>query len=179
MEVKERELKSVDTLDLNGEDKVKINVNVGLENKARSDIASKLSTVLSDTYVLLIKTQCYHWNVRGNQFYGIHHLTEQQYNNIFQAIDDIAERIRSLGFDAPGTIREFQSFTTLDEAKKGLSQHEMIADLVKNHEEISKSIDHAKEVADKGRDDATSDLMIERLRFHQKAAWMWRSLLER
>ena len=181
MEVKEKSksAKSLDTLDLNGGEQVKIKSDIGLEEKKMADIASKVGTVLADTYILLVKTQCYHWNIRGNQFFGIHNLTEQQYGEIFSAIDTIAERMRALGTDAPGTMMEFLSLSSLDEAKKGLSQQQMITDLLKGHEEISKNIDHVRQVAVASKDEATADLMVTRLRFHEKAAWMWRSFLER
>ncbi len=174
-----KKVKNVDKLDVNGDEKVKVALNTGIDEKSRSQIAKKLGKVLADSYLLMLKSHNYHWNVRGSMFKSIHEFTEEQYNDLFLAIDEIAERIRSIGFEAPGSFKEYTKLSSLKEADNPLSQEEMIADLVKSHEAIVASISEALDVSTKSDDEATADMMVGRLRFHEKTAWMWRSFLEK
>lgn len=165
-------------LKLNGKTDYKIAIDNGLAKKDRREIAESLQKVLADHYMLMLKTHNYHWNVRGREFYTIHNLTEEQYTNLFEAVDVIAERIRGLGYLSAGTFADFNDLSTIEEGNNTLGHEEMLADLIQSHEEVQRTLRPVLSLAaDKG-DEATADLMTERLRFHEKATWMLRSLLE-
>jgi starvation-inducible DNA-binding protein len=166
-------------LNLEKKETRKIKVNTGLEANDRERITKGLSKLLADSYMLLLKTHLYHWNVKGKMFHTIHEMTEEQYNELFVAIDEIAERIRALGFDAPGTFTEFNKLTSIQEGNGKASQEEMIADLLKSHESISRLCYEVIPVGEKAGDEVTVDMLIERITVHEKTAWMWRSFLER
>jgi len=157
---------------------IRISPNLGLGEHKRKEIADSLKKVLADSYCLLVMTQNYHWNVRGINFKVIHELTENQYLDIFKAIDDIAERIRTLGEDAPGTMTEFNELTSINLPNKELSDREMIVDLLESNETIVKTLRNALHPASEVNDEATADLVTERLKVHEKVAWMWRGHLE-
>lgn len=137
-----------------------------------------LMTYLANTYVLLLKTHNYHWNVEGSRFFSLHQLFEKQYQDLFEESDVVAERIRALGRKAPGSMRTFLKLATIREGdQEDLSEDEMIEDLMRSHEELSSElhtyIDHAEEDKDQG----TMDLFVQALRSHDKAVWMLRSHL--
>lgn len=140
-------------------------------------IIKKLSSFLADSYLTYLKTQGYHWNVRGPNFYSLHQLFESQYTNFFEAIDVIAERIRALGADAPGSFEQFRKLSDIEEATGVPTAEEMLADLSRDHQHLSKRARELIEVMEKAEDAATADLMTERLSFHDQAAWMLRSSL--
>ncbi len=142
-----------------------------------NDAAKILGQVLADSYVLLLKTQSVHWNVSGRGFVGIHTLTEQQYNELFAAIDEIAERIRALGYVSPGSLKEFSQITRLTDGVKGTTDEDMVRELVKAHRAMSASLREAIDAIDDLDDDATEDLLIARLQVHDKATWMWSAFL--
>jgi len=175
----------METLDIdkialeNKEDNFKLQLHTGISEKDRINIASGLSKLLADSYLLMIKTHCYHWNVRGDLFYTIHEMTEEQYTDLFSAIDDLAERIRALGFDAPGTIEDFSKLSFIKDAKNKAVEKEIIADLLQSHESIVRNIRPVLETAEEAHDDVTVDMLTDRLTIHEKNAWMWRSFLER
>ncbi|MDX5427443.1 MAG: DNA starvation/stationary phase protection protein, partial [Bacteroidota bacterium] len=102
---------SLKDVDLNGDTKRQIELNTGLEKEGRKQVSDLLGKALANSYALMVKTQNYHWNIRGLHFKSIHELTEEHYNELFEAIDDLAERIRALGFDAPGSFPEFNNLT--------------------------------------------------------------------
>ena len=108
----------------------------------------------------------------------MHDLTEAQYEDLFAAIDEIAERIRALGFDAPGSFKTYSQISKIEEAKSGISALEMAADLLSSHENLIRNMRDALAKADQHSDEVTVDLMTERLSVHEKAAWMWRSFIE-
>ena len=139
---------------------------------------SELQKVLSENYALYLKTQNYHWNVRGKLFRDVHLLTEEHYNNLFEAIDELAERIRALGFIAPGSFKEFANLTNIEPGDSNKSDEAMIADLFESHQQIVKNMRIVLNNADEVHDEVTVDMLIERLTFHEKAAWMFRSFLE-
>lgn len=153
-------------------------INSGIEEGKRQEIVEGLSKLLSDTYTLFLKTHNYHWNVTGPMFQTLHLLFEQQYNELFTAADTIAERIRSLGYPAPGSYAQFSKLTTIKEATGVPHAKEMIKDLVDSHETIARTARSIFPVADAGADEATVDLLTGRLDVHEKAAWMLRSHLE-
>lgn len=153
-------------------------INTGLNEKNRQSVAEKLSVFLADTYLLYLKTQNFHWNITGPDFYPLHKMLEEQYEQLANATDELAERIRSLDFPAPASFTEFLKLTQLKEASKKLTAKEMISHLLADHETIiregRKVIAHAQDV----HDEASADLIIKRLDEHEKTAWMLRSILQ-
>lgn len=137
-----------------------------------------LKVLLANTYTLYLKTQNYHWNVTGPSFIMLHEFFEKHYESLAEAVDEIAERIRMLGAEAPGSFQEFLTLKTLDEAKKGLNATAMINDLVEDHDTIRRTILMLLEQAHNENDEVTQDLLIERLKNHEKLAWMLRSHLK-
>ena len=140
-------------------------------------VAGALSNVLADTFVLYLKTHNFHWNVTGPMFGTLHQMFEEQYNELWLAVDAIAERIRSLGFIAPGSYGEFARLTYLQEAPAPGNANEMIAELLRDHETTARTTRSALAVARTAVDAPTEDLLTQRLAAHEKAAWMLRSLL--
>jgi starvation-inducible DNA-binding protein len=140
-------------------------------------VAGALSNVLADTFILYLKTHNFHWNVSGPMFGTLHRMFEEQYNELWLAVDAIAERIRSLGFSAPGSYGEFTRLTYLQEAPAARNATEMIAELLRDHETIARTTRSALAVARTALDAPTEDLLTQRLAAHEKAAWMLRSLL--
>ena len=143
-----------------------------------AQVAKHLAQVLSDTYVLLVKTHGYHWNVTGPEFRNLHLLFEEQYNELFSAADEIAERIRALDVNAPFSMHQFLSNSSIKEATAVPNSKAMIKDLIASNENVRMRIqdacDFAGEVGDKGSEDA----MIIRMKAHDKALWMLRSHLD-
>ena len=155
-----------------------MNVNTGISETSRKTIANELSKLLADTYTLYLKTQNFHWNVTGQLFQQLHSMFEQQYTELALAVDIIAERIRSLGFQAPASYREFSKLTSISDAEGPLNSREMIHQLIEGHETISRTTRSAFMSIDRLHDEASIDLFTERMRTHEKMAWMLRSLLE-
>lgn len=139
-------------------------------------VADALAGVLADTYLLFTKTQNYHWNVVGPQFHQLHLLFEEQYNELFVGMDEIAERIRQIGFPSPGTLAEFLRLSVLTEGS-ATSAAGMVADLAACHEKVSSRVQACLDAAESNDDDFTVDLMVRRLGAHGKADWMLRSTL--
>ena len=159
---------------------------VGIEMKAiplaisvdeDTKLAEALSKVLADTFTLYLKTHNFHWNVVGPMFHTLHLMFEEQYNELWLAGDEIAERIRALGFTAPGSFREFSKLGYLREAEGVSSAAEMIAELLRDHETCARTVRWALSVARSSVDAPTEDLLTGRLMAHERAAWMLRSLL--
>ncbi|WP_020528297.1 Dps family protein [Flexithrix dorotheae] len=166
-------------VNLKEEDKYKIELNTGIQALDRVEIASGLSKTIANSYLLMLKTHLYHWNVKGDLFYTIHKMTEEQYNDLFSAIDDLAERMRALGAGAPGTLEEFSKLAFVKDGKMNSTEKEMIGDLLKDHEQLVRLMREVVPVADKAGDEVTVDLLTQRLTIHEKYAWMWRSFLEK
>ena len=154
-----------------------MDMDIGIGNKDRRQIADGLSRVLADTYTLYLKTHNYHWNVTGPMFQPLHVLFEQQYNELALAVDTIAERIRALGHVAPGTYGAFAKLTSITEEDGVPAAMTMIANLVKGHETVARTAREVFSIADKANDQPTADLMTQRMEAHEKAAWMLRSHL--
>lgn len=152
-------------------------VNIAISTEDREAIASALSNVLADSYMLYLKTQNYHWNVTGKLFYPLHEQFEEQYTELAEAIDEIAERIRVLGFRAPGTYRELQQLTSIEEETDHPDAMEMIRRLAADNEQVLLTAREALKPANAGKDEATVDLLTQRLSIHSKTAWMLRSHL--
>ena len=152
-------------------------VDIGINEAHRKEIVASLSKFMADTYSLYLKTHYYHWNVTGPMFQTLHLMFEQHYNEIWAAVDVIAERIRSLGFTAPGTYSEFSRMTSIQEDRKVPSADEMIRALVTGHEVVIKTARGIFPLAEKAQDQSTLDLLTQRMQIHEKTAWMLRSLI--
>lgn len=146
---------------------------IGVAN--RRDLAGALRGVLGDSYVLTVKTQGVHWNIVGPLFKPIHDLTEEHYEDLFQAVDDLAERIRSLGQVAPMSFAEMAAEASLAEEREAKTAKAMVEGLIADHEALSRRFREVAEIAANNRDGATEDLMNARMAFHDKAAWMLRA----
>lgn len=140
-------------------------------------VTDALKAILADTYTLQIKTQNYHWNVEGTHFRSLHLLFEEQYNELFAAVDVIAERIRTLGEKAPGSGSEFAKLTKVKEGNANFDDFEMVKDLYQTNLQVSENLKKAIEKAEKADDPATVDLFTQRVAVHDKAAWMLKSSL--
>ncbi|HEX7175448.1 MAG TPA: Dps family protein [Pyrinomonadaceae bacterium] len=151
----------------------------GIKGEAKDgrEIANGLSHVLADTYTLYLKTHSYHWNVTGPMFHTLHLLFEEQYRELWAAGDRVAERIRALGFPAPGSFKEFSKLTYLQEAEGVPTAAKMIRQLVRDHETAARTARWTLSVARSAVDAPTEDLLTQRLAAHDRAAWMLRSLL--
>jgi starvation-inducible DNA-binding protein len=147
------------------------------EGKDGQRVADAVSNVLADTFILYLKTHNFHWNVTGPMFVTLHQMFEEQYNELWLAVDAIAERIRSLGFIAPGSHSEFAKLTYLQESPVATSAPEMIAELLRDHQTTARTARSALAAARAAVDAPTEDLLTQRLAAHEKAAWMLRSLL--
>lgn len=153
-------------------------IDIGIAPKERKAIADGLAKVLADTYTVYLKTHGFHWNVTGPMFQTLHLMFMQQYTEAWTAVDLIAERIRALGFPAPGSYAAFAKLASVKEEKDVPSATNMIKILVKDHERVAKTARAVLPLADKANDQPTIDLITQRLQWHEKTAWMLRSLLE-
>ena len=141
----------------------------------KSKTITELKNCLADTYTLLLKTHNYHWNVTGPNFFSLHTLFEGQYNELFLAVDELAERIRALGEKAPGSFSEFSNLSTLVEADNSLDANGMIKDLSNSNELVIETLIKLRDTADAEEDSETEDIAIARIKVHQKNAWMLKS----
>ena len=155
-----------------------MDVNIGIEPKQREQIAESLSKVLADSYTLYLKTHNFHWNVTGPMFQTLHLMFEQHYNELALAVDAVAERIRALGFPAPGTYRQFSSLSSIKEEDGIPKAPDMIRLLVEGHEAVARTARASFTIAADANDQPTCDLLTQRMQVHEKTAWMLRSLLE-
>lgn len=155
-----------------------VEVNIGISSEDRKVIAGELSKVLADTYMLYLKTHNYHWNVTGELFHSLHEQFEEQYTELADAVDEIAERIRALGHRAPGSFREYSPLTSIEEDTDSPDAMEMVRRLAVGNEKILRTAREALRPANNAEDEATLDLLTQRLHVHSKTAWMLRSHLE-
>ncbi|WP_370680079.1 Dps family protein [Comamonas sp. GB3 AK4-5] len=154
-------------------------INIGISEKDRAAIAKGLSVLLADTYTLYLTTHNFHWNVTGPMFNTLHTMFMGQYTELWNAVDPIAERIRSLGHFAPGSYAQFGLLATLpDVPATPPKADEMIRILVQGHEAVARTARELFPLADKASDEPTADLLTQRLTIHEQTAWMLRSLLE-
>jgi starvation-inducible DNA-binding protein len=154
-------------------------LNIGISDGDRKSIVDGLSRLLADTYTLYLKTHNFHWNVTGPQFRTLHLMFEEQYNEIWQATDVIAERIRSLGHYAPATYRDYAKLTSIKEPDGIPPATDMIRQLVEGHETVTRTAREIFPTVEKASDEASADLLTQRMQVHEKTAWMLRSLLEK
>ena len=153
-------------------------IDIGIDEAARKEIAAGLSRVLADSYTLYLKTHNYHWNVVGPMFSTLHLMFEEHYNELALAVDEIAERIRTLGERAPGSYREFAELSSITEDTDEPEALEMVRRLVAGHEAVAKTARSVFPAAEAASDEPTADLLTQRMQVHEKTAWMLRSLLE-
>ena len=153
-------------------------IDIGISQKDRKKIADGLSRVLADTYTLYLKTHNFHWNVTGPMFNTLHTMFETQYTELAVAVDDIAERIRALGFPAPGTYREYARLTSISEPNGVPDWKGMVAQLVEGQEAVVKTARTVFPAVEAAGDEPSADLLTQRMQLHEKTAWMLRSLLE-
>lgn len=154
-------------------------INIGISEAQRAAIAQGLSRLLAETYTLYLTTHNFHWNVTGPMFNTLHTMFMAQYTEMWNAVDPIAERIRALGFHAPGSYAEFSKLSTLADAPakppKALAMIELLA---KGHEAIARTAREVFDVVDAANDQPSADLLTQRMDIHEKTAWMLRALLE-
>ncbi len=156
-----------------------MNPNIGLSDEQRSAVVKILNTLLSDEYVLYTKTRNYHWNVLGPQFNDLHKFFEEQYTELNQVVDDVAERARSLGGWAWGTLKEFSQHARLNENPGDYPvARQMIANLLADHEAIVRQLRTDLEAAEKHHDMGTNDFLTGLMEKHEKMAWMLRAFLQ-
>lgn len=153
-------------------------IDIGINEKERKKIADGLSRLLADSYTLYLKTHNFHWNVTGPQFNSLHNMFMTQYTEIWNALDMIAERIRSLGYPAPGSYKQFVALSSIPEEEGVPKAKDMIRQLVSGQEAVTRTAREVFKVVEKANDQPTADLLTQRMEVHEKNAWMLRVLLE-
>lgn len=153
-------------------------IDIGIPEADRKKLAEGLSRVLADSYTLYLKTHNFHWNVTGPMFQPLHEMFEKQYLELADAVDEIAERIRALGFPAPASYKEFQRLSSVAESVGVLGAQDMIRQLVEGQESIVRTARTILPAVESVRDEATLELLTKRMQVHEKTAWMLRSFLE-
>ena len=154
-------------------------IDIGIDKKQREKIADGLSHLLADSYTLYLKTHNFHWNVTGPMFATLHLMFEQHYLELATAVDVIAERIRALGIVAPGSYKQFQQLTSIEEETGTPAAEEMIRQLIIGQETVVRTARSVFPEVAKANDEPTADLLTQRMQIHEKNAWMLRSLIER
>lgn len=153
-------------------------IDIGITERDRKKIAEGLSRLLADSYTLYLKTHNFHWNVTGPMFQTLHVMFMGQYTEIWNALDLIAERIRSLGYPAPGSYKQFVALSSIAEEEGVPKAKDMIRQLVAGQEAVTRTAREVFKVVEKANDQPTADLLTQRMEVHEKNAWMLRSLLE-
>lgn len=152
-------------------------IDIGIPEAQRKAIAAGLSALMADTYALYLKSHNFHWNVTGPMFETLHLMFERHYTELWTAVDLIAERIRALGYPAPGTYAEFARLSSVKDTPGAPSADQMIRALVDGHETVTRTARKLVPATEKANDQATLDLLTQRMNSHEKTAWMLRSLL--
>ena len=155
-----------------------MDIDIGIGEAERKEIAEGLSHLLGDSYLLYVRTHGYHWNVTGPQFNTLHLMFEQQYTELALAVDLIAERIRALGFPAPATYAEFARLASVPEDGDAPRADEMVRRLIKAQEAVVRTARSVFPAVKQAGDEPTADLLTQRMQIHEKTAWMLRSMLE-
>lgn len=153
-------------------------VRTGLSEETRRSVAEALSRLLTSTYLLMAKTHLFHWNVRGPQFHAIHVMTEEQYTDLFEATDDLAERIRALGHPAPVDVEGFLKGGLVGLGRDLPDAMTMVRTLAADHEALAREIRQSAEFAEEHEDFVTHDLLTARLAAHEKTVWMLKATAE-
>ena len=154
-------------------------IDTGISDKQRAAIVHGLSKLLADTYVVYLKTHNFHWNVEGPMFQTLHLMFMEQYTETWNAIDLIAERIRSLGEYAPGTYQQYSKLARIKETDGVPKAEQMVKLLIEGQEAVVRTARELLPVADEANDEPTLDLLTQRMQVHEKNAWMLRSLLKK
>jgi len=152
-------------------------IDIGIEQQARVNIAQGLKHLLADSYTLYLQTHNFHWNVTGPQFRELHLMFEEHYSELAVAVDEIAERIRTLGVAAPGTYKAFAELSSILEIDGVPTAREMIEILTSSHEAVVKTCRQVLKVAQAADDESSAALISDRMREHEKTAWMLRAML--
>lgn len=157
-----------------------LTIDIGIDKDAREKIADGLKVLLADSYTLYLQTHNFHWNVTGSMFNSLHTMFMDQYSEEWTALDEIAERIRALGYKAPGSYAEFAKLSSIKEqaGSNAPDWQEMVKQLVEGNEAVCRTARKVLEQANEANDDPSADLLTQRLNTHEKYAWMLRSLLE-
>ena len=153
-------------------------IDIGISTEQRQQIADGLGRLLADTWVLYGKTHGFHWNVTGPMFNSLHGMFDTQYNELWDSLDGIAERIRALGMAAPFGDSTLTGLASIQEAPSVPAAMDMVQQLVADHEAVARTARSVFEIADAANDQPSADLLTQRLQVHEKTAWMLRSLLE-
>lgn len=154
-------------------------IDIGIADEDRKKIAEGLSKLLADTYTLYLNTHNFHWNVTGPMFNTLHLMFMDQYTELWNSVDVIAERIRALDHFAIGSYKDFSEYSSVNDAPSDPPKaEEMITQLVQGHETVIKTIRGIYDLVEKASDQATEDMLTQRINVHEKTAWMLRSLLE-
>ena len=151
-------------------------MNIGIAPEQRAEIAQGLKHLLADSYTLYLQTHNFHWNVTGPQFRELHLLFEEQYTELAIAVDEIAERIRTLGVAAPGTYKALGGLTRIDDVDGVPAAHEMLNILTASHEQVVRTCREVLKQAQDGGDESSAALLSDRMRIHEKSAWMLRAM---
>ena len=154
-----------------------VDIKTGFTAEQRGEVAAALTKLLADSYAVYLKTHGYHWNVRGPNFSSLHAMFEEQYREMWEALDEIAERVRALGEFAPQGYAAFANLTGIKDGNPERSAPEMVEELMRDHEELIATARAALKVADDVDDQPTVDMITERLAAHEKFAWMLRATL--
>ena len=149
-----------------------------METFQKTDITEGLAKLMASTYTLYLKTQNFHWHVTGPLFHSLHRMFEEQYLELADAVDELAERIRALGAKAPATFTQFMQLSSIKETENILTSLEMVHQLLEDHEKVIAELQALMPTTQKKTDEATLDLLIKRTEIHQKTAWMLRSSCE-
>lgn len=153
-------------------------IDIGIPEQQRENVADKLKVLLADSYTLYLQTHNFHWNVTGPQFRDLHLMFEEHYTELATAVDEIAERIRTLGVFAPGTYKQFAELSHIEETDDIPSGSKMVAILTEGHEQVVRTCRDVLAVAQEADDESTASLVSDRMVLHEKTAWMLRSLLQ-
>lgn len=153
-------------------------IDIGISEASRKEIAEGISRLLADSYTLYVKTHNFHWNVTGPMFNTLHQMFEEQYTELAEAVDEIAERIRALGFPAPGSYKQFADLSSIEEELGVPDAEDMIRQLVEGQEAVVRTARQVLPVAADVSDEPTVDLLTQRMQIHEKNAWMLRSMLK-
>ncbi|MCX4191446.1 Dps family protein [Methylophaga sp. OBS1] len=151
-------------------------IDIGINKQDRQDIADGLKRLLADSYTLYLQTHNFHWNVTGPQFRELHLMFEEHYTELAQAVDDIAERIRTLGIAAPGTYKSFAELSSIEEVEGVPGAADMVVTLTHGHEQVVKTCREVLKKAQDADDESTAALVGDRMRVHEKTAWMLRAM---
>ncbi|AWL13422.1 Antigen TyF1 [Saliniradius amylolyticus] len=152
------------------------NIDIGINSEDRNAVADGLKRLLADSYTLYLQTHNFHWNVTGPQFRELHLMFEEHYTELAEAVDDIAERIRTLGVESPGTYKAFSKLTAIEETEEVPAAAEMVVILTKSHEQVVRTAREVLATAQKADDESTAALVSDRMAIHEKTAWMLRSM---